>query len=150
MLVSRRSGAQRRKSCLKRGFDGEPDRNSEFCCQNRSDSIFRPGDNIIRNRRRIELNFNCRAVISHFQRFSFYCVCGSSMITMKVDNHGGNETKTIRVTVMGLWAFNFPHLRSVHQRSNAVIVSTFLCKTSQSINHRNHFHRPVVSSAQLP
>lgn len=105
MLVSRRSGAQRRKSCLKLGFDGEPDRNSEFCCQNRSDSIFRPRDNIIRNRRRIELNFNCRAVISHFQRFSFYCVCGSSMITMKVDNHGGNETKTIRVTVMGLWAF---------------------------------------------
>lgn len=74
VLVSRRYGVKRRKSCLKLGFDVKPDRNCECRCQNRFNSIYlkitRVNDE---NRRRIEINFYCRYNFP-FRAIRFYDV----------------------------------------------------------------------------
>lgn len=75
------------------------------------------------------------------------------MITMEVADHGGNEAKSGRVTVMGLWAAHVsisPPPSLCPSESNAVIVPT--SEHKHSINHRNrHFHRqPRHSCRKAP
>lgn len=90
------------------------------------------------------------AFIFYFKQFIFSCVCVSSMITIKLFDHDGNEAKSSSHChgVVGVHVLIFSPPSQCPSESNAVIVPTLLSKTQHSINHRSrHFHR---QSAPLP